>query len=102
MVLLSTVVAPAFAAGSLKLTPVKITPELLAGVSRNLCGHPLTDAVLRELHPGLPEAERGFWDGSDIGLAIRPRGGVRGARVTGDTPVTLDSLEAVLVKWEPE
>jgi hypothetical protein len=102
--LLSTVVAPAFSAGALVITPVYADqlPGFLRGVTRNLCGHPVTVGVLKELCPTLPEAERGFWDGSTVGLAVRPRGGVRGAGQTGDTLVTLGDLEAVLVEWKPE
>lgn len=102
--LLSTVVAPAFSAGALVITPVYADqlPGFLRGVTRNLCGHPVTVAVLKELCPTLPEAERGFWDGSTVGLAVRPKGGVRGAGQTGDTLVTLGDLEAVLVEWKPE
>jgi len=102
MVLLSTVVAPEFSSGALVIAPVELTPELLSRVTRNLCGHPATIAALRGLYPDLPEAERGYWDGIDIGLAVRPRGGVRGARQTGDTQVSLADLEAVLVEWYPE
>ena len=102
--LLSTVVAPSFSAGALVLTPVHADqlPGFLRGVTRNLCGHPVTVGVLRELCPTLPESERGFWDGSTVGLAVRPRGGVRGAGQQGDTLVTLGDLEAVLVEWKPE
>lgn len=101
MILLSTVVAPVFAAGDLHLTPVAITPDLLARVRRNLCGHPVTDGVLRSIYPSLPAPERAFWDGTGVGLAVRPRGGVRGAQASGDTQVTLNDLEAVLVEWRP-
>lgn len=101
LTLLSTVVAPAFAAGRLELEPVNITPALLADVTRNLCGHPLTDAVLRAVYPDLPTQERAFWTGDTLGLAVRPRGGVRAATTEGDTQVTLADLEAVLVRWFP-
>lgn len=102
--LLSTVVAPSFSAGALVLTPVYADqlPGFLRGVTRNLCGHPVTVGVLRELCPTLPEAERGFWDGSTVGLAVRPRGGVRGAGATGDTAVTVEDLEAAIFWWEAE
>ena len=104
--LLSTVVAPTFGiTGQLHLTPVstKDLPALLGGVTRNLCGHPLTDAILRAACPWLPAQERAFWDGNTTGLAVRPRGGVRGAQAAGDTAVScLDHLEAVLVRWVPE
>ena len=54
--LLSTVVAPAFSAGALVLTPVYADqlPGVVRGVTRNLCGHPVTVGVLRELCPTLP------------------------------------------------
>ena len=102
--LLSTVVAPSFSAGALVLTPVHADqlPGFLRGVTRNLCGHPVTVGVLRELCPTLPEAERGFWTGDTVGLAVRPKGGVRGASQQGDTLVTLSDIEAVLVEWKPE
>jgi hypothetical protein len=103
--LLSTVVAPSFTDGTLILIPVKEREELkkaLGNVGKNFCGHPVTDRVLRELCPTLPTPEKGFWDGTTTGLAIRPKGGVRGAQASGDTIVTLADLEAVLVIWEPE
>ena len=102
--LLSTVVAPAFSAGALVITPVYADqlPSFLRGVTRNLCGHPVTVGVLKELCPTLPESERGFWTGDTVGLAVRPKGGVRGASQQGDTLVTLSDLEAVLVEWKPE
>jgi hypothetical protein len=102
--LLSTVVAPAFSAGALVITPVYADqlPGFLRGVTRNLCGHPVTVGVLKELCPTLPEAERGFWTGDTVGLAVRPKGGVRGASQQGDTLVTLSDIEAVLVEWKPE
>jgi len=99
--LLSTVVAPAFVAGKLDLSLVPNLREALASVTRNLCGHPVTDKVLREICPSLPAPERGFWDGSTLGLAIRPKGGVRGAQAGGDTECTLVDLEAVFVRWTP-
>lgn len=101
--LLSTVVAPSFTDGRLTIREVSVSDaffhHLLAGVDRNLCGHPLTDKVLRSVCPSLPPQERAFWDGASEGLAVRPKGGVRGASQTGDTEVTLDGLEAVLVSW---
>ena len=102
LTLLSTVVAPSFTSARLVLTPVSTEhlPELLANVTRNLCGHPATDAVLRELCPTLPVSERAFWDGRTLGLAVRPRGGVRGADQNGDVTVTLNDLEAVVVEWD--
>ena len=101
MILLSTVVAPSFVSGSISLVRVDITPELLAQVTRNLCGHPVTIGVLKDIYPGLPNQEKAFWNGEGEALAIRPKGGVRGASATGDTQVTLDDLEAVLVYWHP-
>ncbi|RLC17907.1 MAG: hypothetical protein DRI57_09165 [Deltaproteobacteria bacterium] len=101
LTLLSTVVAPKFSGGMLALTPVKITADLLSQVSRNLCGHPVTSEVLQKIFPALPEQKKAFWDGSTRGLAIRPKGGVRASTQDGDTKVTLDDLEAVLVDWTP-
>lgn len=102
--LLSTVVAPAFAQGSIDISPVDAEqlPALLAQVSRNLCGHPVTDTVLRAIYPALPALVREFWDGRGVALAVRPRGGVRGSTKEGDTPVTLADLEAVTVRWRPQ
>jgi hypothetical protein len=101
--LLSTVVAPAFVAGELTLVPVppEALPEALALVGRNLCGHPVTDGVLRDAYPNLPAPERAFWDGTTLGLAVRPKSGVRGAQASGDTEVGLSDLEAVFVCWTP-
>lgn len=101
--LLSTVVAPAFVAGRLELKPVNRDelPALLGRVTRNLCGHPVTDKVLRDVHPSLPAPEKAFWAGEGIGLAVRPKGGVRGAGQQGDVQVSLADLEAVLVTWRP-
>lgn len=104
LTLLSTVVAPAFTAGSLDLSPRdgQDLVDLLSQVDRNLCGHPATNAMLRAVCPTLPAPERAFWDGSSIGLAVRPKGGVRGTAAAGDTQVSsLSDLEAVLVKWRP-
>ena len=100
--LVSTVVAPKFEAGRLELEAVdrEYLLALLPRVTRNLCGHPMTDAVLRTECPSLPVPERAFWAGDGFALAVRPRGGVRGARQEGDTEVTLDDLEAVLYRWE--
>ena len=101
--LLSTVVAPAFISGRIEIRAIALSdlPAALATVTVNRCGHPLTIAVLKSIRPDLPEQEKGFWDGSGVGLAIRPKGGVRGSAVTGDTPVTIDGLEAVWVTWNP-
>ena len=100
--LVSTVVAPKFGNGRLELTEVdhEYLLVLLPRVTRNLCGHPVTDGVLRAVCPTLPIQERAFWAGDGFALAVRPRGGVRGARQEGDTEVTLDDLEAVLYRWE--
>lgn len=94
--LLSTVVAPSFTNGTLTVTPVELTTELLAQVERNLCGHPITTELLKSLFPYLPEAEKAFWDGSTLGLSVRPRGGVRGG---GDVEISWDSLECAVVTW---
>ena len=103
--LVSTVVAPVFSSGRLELE--KLTTErlisLLPYVHRNLCGHPVTDKVLREMCPYLPVPERAFWDGYGPALAVRPKGGVRNARAEGDTEVTtINELEAVLFRWIAE
>lgn len=103
LTLVSTVVAPAFVDGTLTVRQIDEFElfGLLKQVTDNLHGHAATVAVLRELHQGLPEARRGFWDGATWALAVRPRGGVRGAGATGDTAVTLTDLEYVLIKWQP-
>lgn len=100
--LVSTVVAPRFETGQLNIEAVdrEYLLALLPKVDRNLCGHPVTDAVLRAECSTLPEPERAFWGGEGFALAVRPRGGVRAARQEGDTEVTLDDLEAVLFRWE--
>jgi hypothetical protein len=100
--LVSTVVAPSFSAGRLEITPITTgeLPTFLANVTRNLCGHPITDAVLRAVCSTLPMPERAFWTGEGHALAVRPKGGIRGAHQEGDTEVTLDDLEAVLFYWE--
>ena len=101
--LISTVVAPTFKSGTLTVTEVTRDVEsLLSKVTSNLHGHAATVAVLKEIMPTLPEAVRGFWDGSTLALAVRPRGGVRAANSTGDTQVTLDDLEIALVRCIPE
>ncbi len=102
--LLSTVVTPRFAAGNLRLMPVAgaLLDGWLAAVTRNLCGHPVTDRVLRAAVSTLPVPERAFWDGQGMGLAVRPKGGVRNAAAEGDTSVvSIEDLEAVLVEWIP-
>jgi len=105
LTLLSTVVAPTFSEGRLEITPIhgeENVRSMLERVNRNLCGHPVTTAVLKAACPSLPEQERAFWDGVQNGLAIRPKGGVRASKAEGDTPVaTLDDLEVVMVKWVP-
>ena len=86
------------------MEPVDIKNELsilLHQVDRNLCGHPVTNSILRAICPTLPESKREFWDGSTTGLAVRPKGGVRNAGQEGDTRITLDDLEAALVSWIP-
>lgn len=100
--LLSTVVAPRFERGCLNVEPISVDRlrELLPHVTRNLCGHPATDALLREVCPELPPAERGFWAGDTPGIAVRPRGGVRGA-AGADVPVTMEAIEAAIVTWTP-
>lgn len=99
--LISTIVSPSFDDGILVWKRVSITelPAMLARVTENLNGHAATVNVLRDLCPSLPEAKRGFWDGSTLALGVRPAGGVRGAGATGDTPVTLDTIEVALIKY---
>lgn len=99
--LLSTAVVPHFEAGLLRVEPLdpQHLPTVLRRVTRNLCGHPATIAMLRELCPTLPEPERGVWDGTGIAVAVRPRGGVRGG---GDVQVTIADLEVAVVKWIPD
>jgi len=99
--LVSTAVVPAFAHGQLTVVPVELNADMLSQVGRNLHGHAATVACLRDLAPDLPQAERGFWDGTGLALAVRPRGGVRGAGQAGDTPVGLADLEAVMISWRP-
>lgn len=99
-VLLSTVLAPKFIRATIVLTPVEITPELLASIEVSFAGHPATDSVLRAMRPDLPVSVRGqFWDGNGVGLAVRPKTGVRNAGQTGDTAVALQDLEAVIMQW---
>ena len=100
--LLSTVVAPTFQSGELSIIAVgkEELPDLLGRVNRNLCGHPITNKVLREVCPTLPENKREFWDGHSLALAARPKGGVRKSSEDGDTQVTLDDLEFALVEYE--
>lgn len=102
--LLSTVVAPSFSAGQLIIRPVPMEelPGLLEQVAVNRHGHPATITMLRRICPNLPESVRGFWDGSQEVLVVRPRGGVRAAAQAGDTEITRDDqLEAALIRWVP-
>lgn len=101
--LLSTAVVPRFEAGTLRVEPVDLAdlPAILRRVTRNLCGHPATNDVLKTLCPTLPVPERGFWDGTGVAVAVRPRGGVRGGHQS-DVAVTVDDLEAAVVKWMPD
>jgi len=97
--LISTVVAPTFESGTLLVTKIDNNLQwFLENVTINLHGHAATVAVLKELVPTLPDAHRGFWDGTTQAIAVRPKGGVRGA-AGGDTQVTLQDLEAVVVTW---
>lgn len=105
--LLSTVVAPSFDDGALKWK--RISQEELINYLRalkpghNLCGHPITSNLLKELVPGLPEPERNFWNGDGMGIAVRPRNGVRGSSSNGDTHLAdLSDLEWVTVTFSPK
>lgn len=105
--LISTVVAPAFKSGLLNLQT--ISKEELINYLRavepghNLCGHPVTSNLLKELVPELPEPVRGFWTGNGMGIAVRPRNGVRAAASDGDTQLTdLSELEWVTVTFQPK
>jgi hypothetical protein len=102
MYLLSTVVAPSFRSATLRIEELTSEQfsELLAQVDTNLCGHPVTNQALRQIRPDLPEPQKAFWQGDGIAIAARPKGGVRGASVTGDTPVTLDDLEFCRITYE--
>lgn len=99
--LLSTVVAPSFRDAVLEIT--ELTQEnfllLLAQVNVNLCGHPVTNQVLRDACPTLPEPKKEFWSGDAIAIAARPRGGVRGASANGDTVVTLADMEFCKIEY---
>jgi len=103
MYLLSTVVAPSFRSATLRIEELTCEQfaELLAQVNTNLCGHPATNAVLRQIRPDLPEPVKAFWQGDGVAIAARPRGGVRGASVVGDTPVSLDDLELCKITYHP-
>jgi hypothetical protein len=99
--LLSTVVAPSFKSARLEIRELT-RDEFIARlglVTTNLCGHPVTNRVLRDVCPTLPEPQKAFWQGDGVAIAARPRGGVRGASVTGDTPVSLDDLEFCELKY---
>jgi len=88
--LLSTVVAPSFLNQTIRVWELTKDEflEKLKSVSINFCGHPVTNAVLREHVPTLPFTIRGaFWNGEGHALAARPKG--------GDTQVTIDKLEFV-------
>lgn len=101
--LLSTVVAPLFCDATIHLKRIRLAnlPAALARVTVVRAGHAATLTVLREICPSLPPQEPGFWDGTGKAIAVRPRGGVRGAKSTGDTAVTLNDLEAVWVEFVP-
>jgi len=103
--LLSTVVAPAFVSGMIILT--SLSKEELVGYLKevkpgnNLCGHPVTNNLLKRMVPELPEPNRGFWKGSGIGIAVRPKHGVRGAAANGDTYINnISDLEWVMIKFQ--
>jgi len=99
--LLSSVVAPAFAAGRLTMKPVHDIRGALSRVDKNYHGHPATVDFLRTIRPDLPEATRSFWKGDGRALAIRPKAGVRNAAQRGDTQInSLDELEAVWITYE--
>lgn len=101
--LLSTVVSPTFGSGRLEITGLDLDTalECLSQVTDNLCGHPVTNAVLKDVVPELPEPKREFWRGDGIAYAARPKGGVRGAGQAGDTQVTLDDLEFCMIEYHP-
>jgi hypothetical protein len=103
----STVVVPSFDNANVvirRITSEKELANLLSRASRNLCGHPATNAVLKSICPELPEPERGFWDGVGFAIAARPKGGVRGSKSEGkDVEVTsFDDLEACLFVYTRE
>ena len=94
LTLCSTVVVPTFANATVRIEPLTADEfrALLPHVQHNLCGHPVTQAVLTAEYPGLPQAEKAFWNGDGVALAARPRGGVRGG-AAGDTQVAFTDLE---------
>ncbi len=105
--LLSTVVAPAFISGELILTSiskeelVEYLKEVKPG--NNLCGHPVTNNLLRNIVPSLPEPVPGFWHGNGIGIAVRPKNGVRGAAVRGDTAINnISDMEWIKIRFRQE
>lgn len=100
--LVSSVVVPRFETGRIELlridTPrIKLT-AFLRDVAKNFHSHPATVRALKSICPGLPDAERGYWNGEGWALAVRPRGGCRRA---ADNDVALSDLEAVLYVWVP-
>lgn len=100
--LLSTVVAPSFETATIHVVEIS-QEEFLADLPKidvNLCGHPVTNQVLRAACPSLPEPEKKFWQGDGIAYAARPKGGVRGAQQTGDTQVSLDDLEFCILSYQ--
>lgn len=103
--LLSTVVAPVFDDGTIRLT--SISKEELIGYlmkvnpGNNLCGHPTTNNFLKKYVTKLPEPVRGFWNGEGTGIAVRPRKGVRGAASNGDTEINAFSdLEWIKIEFQ--
>lgn len=99
--LLSTVVAPSFVTATITVTNLTRDEFLfhLTQVDVNLCGHPVTSRILREVCPTLPEQQKAFWQGDGLAIAARPRGGVRGASVNGDTQVSLEDLEFCRIEY---
>ena len=102
--------------GSLICTP--LTSEKFSEIIKNsdkiynFCGHPSTTELLKKsglsipdqllqyvdgkvkLHPKFKTPMGAFWDGIGIGIAARPRGGIRSAATNGDTELSsLDQLE---------
>lgn len=103
--LLSTVVAPAFVSGSLIL--IHLSKEELVGYLKevkpgnNFCGHPATNNFLKKIIGELPEPTRGFWNGDGIGIAVRPKNGVRGAAAQGDTTINnFSDMEWIMIKFQ--
>lgn len=102
--LLSTVVAPIFITSQLNIGELS-QEELIVCLKsvkpgHNLCGHPVTSNLLKKLVPGLPDPVREFWKGDGIGIAVRPKNGVRASSTTGDTLLNgLSELEWVSVTF---